>query len=399
MRDILIVVEGRIATVELVEQVFAHAAKHRALTWRTRIDSDVSVDDFGADTIPLFVRTSNPFAARFARALHNAGVPYAFYLDDNFWDFGSDTEIGRVYSKRGPRRRLDGIVRDAELVITSTDTLLGLVTPMNAKVTQLDVAIDFSLYPQEPPTRTDGSADRVRMGFAGSTNRSRDFAELMAVVLDALDAHPQLELEVIGPRSAVPSHPRITVFPYLHSHAAYVTFQTQRAWDIGLAPLTVTASNQYKTDVKYREYAAQYIAGIYQDAAPYSRVVDGVTGLLASTPEQWRAAIDRLVTDRDLRESVRLAARADAEQRYAPGPVADRWLRALEVSEVVRAPRTPQQTEDVRAFLAQPVPWTVRTGWRLRLLVAYGRTMVEQHGWAHTIGRAVRFARKKVLGR
>jgi glycosyltransferase involved in cell wall biosynthesis len=46
-------------------------------------------------------------------------------------------------------------------------------------------------------------------------------------------------------------------------------------------------------------------------------IVDGVTGYLASTPEEWSTAIARLVSSPDLRRAIGRAARLFVERNYS----------------------------------------------------------------------------------
>jgi glycosyltransferase involved in cell wall biosynthesis len=46
-------------------------------------------------------------------------------------------------------------------------------------------------------------------------------------------------------------------------------------------------------------------------------VKDGETGLLASSPEQWGDALERLIIDRDLRLRLGAAGRRHVEERWS----------------------------------------------------------------------------------
>lgn len=394
-RDILVIVEGRIATVQLIEQVLDRLQATTDVTWRTRIDVDVTPEDVGPDTIPLFVRSSAYRAGRLARVFGKYGTGYAMYVDDNFWVMDQSTELGRYYAQRSVRRTLNRIARGARVVITSTPALREYLLPLNAHTIHLDAAIDFDRFSAAPPKAKPGG--RLRMGFAGNVLRGVDLAPLMEVVVAALDRYPHLEFEVIGPRESAPDHPRIRAFPYLETYDEYVTFQREREWDIGLAPLGGAESNHYKTDVKYREYAAQHIAGIYQRAMPYEHIVHGATGLVAGSVDEWRAAIDGYVTDPDLLSSVKVAARADVERRYSFESITPQWL--LRFDQLKPVATNPDQLAAVRRAMGKPDPLYSRMVWRARLLWLYGVAHLREHGVLHTAARAVRFVARRPFRR
>lgn len=390
-REILLVIEAEIATVQLIAQVLRHLESRGELHWRMRPVAEVTADDLGPETFPLIVRSCNLDAQLLASRLSASGIPYGFYLDDNFWEIEPTTELGRYYAAPSTRRRLESIVRGAEVVIAATEPLRDYVARFTPRAIQLDSFYDFGLVaPQLDPAP---QRPTVRGGFAASQHRGDDLKLILPAVLDALALHRDLEFEVVGAEvPGLPDGTRIRSFPYQDSYTAYTRFQRSRQWDFGLAPLGPAASNLYKTDNKYREYAALGIPGIYQDAAPYARVEDGVTGLLAGGPRTWREAIEMLYQDRELRLAIREHARRDAEARVSLAAVAPGW------GEVLRAMPTrgddPRNLERFRSLgRAHPIS---RLRERLAALAGVAREEYAAHGLASTVRRTWRFALKRL---
>lgn len=391
--EVLLIAEARIATVQLLEQMLGYLETNYGLPHRFRLLPDLRPEDFTPETFPLIVRAFNPEAHGLAKLLRRNGMPYGFYLDDNFWLLDTGTELGKHYAKREERRRLESVVRGAEVVLASTVPLRDYLHSYNSQVVQLNSFFDFSLIPElppPPPRRT-----MLRGGFAASPERVHDLRPLFDEVVDALDEHENLEFELIGvDRRRLPPHPRIRAFPHLSSYSSYIDFQRSRQWDFGLAPLGTAASNPYKTDNKFREYAAQGIPGIYQDAPPYSSVRDGETGLLAGKSRTWRDAIHEYVVDPDLRGRVRQDARKDAEVRCSIENVAPQWLRFFE-----EAPSLGNDPRSLGAFhrgFGLRTSRLVRAARRGRLLWAYGRKQVADEGLVPTMIRTAGFLWKRV---
>jgi hypothetical protein len=90
-------------------------------------------------------------------------------------------------------------------------------------------------------------------------------------------------------------------------------------YDIGLAPLKNDLFHNSKTNNKFREYGACWVAGVYSNAEIYTDCVEnGRTGLLVSNEEDaWYKAIKKLIDDPGLRESIQAEARAYVEKEYA----------------------------------------------------------------------------------
>jgi hypothetical protein len=122
--------------------------------------------------------------------------------------------------------------------------------------------------------------------------------------------------------------------------------------DIGISWLPDDPWSLGKCGLKVLQYMA---AGLPVVANPVGMnremVVHGETGLLASTPEQWAAAISRLAAEPGLRRSMGIAARKRVEQRYS----VSRWAGefAALVDRLARQAAGLQLPASRRAF--QPV--------------------------------------------
>ncbi|MEA2154208.1 MAG: hypothetical protein QOE11_348 [Solirubrobacteraceae bacterium] len=100
------------------------------------------------------------------------------------------------------------------------------------------------------------------------------------------------------------------------------------SFDIALAPAAPTTCFRSRGDLQWLEAAALAIP-VVAGAALHPEIEDGVTGLLAATPAQARAAILALVDDEGLRDRIGLAARAYVREHRCIEAVAPAWARAL----------------------------------------------------------------------
>lgn len=392
-QEIVLIYEARIATVQILEQIFGKLQERAGIRFRGRAVRDLRLEDLTPASFPLFLRTDGFESYRLARAMRRRGIEYGYYLDDNFWELDPALPIGHYYGLRQVRRRLESIIGGASTILVSTPALREYLAALSPRVRVAESFFDFSLVPELPPAPPARSV--LRGGFASSIDRIADVRPIFDEILALLDDRDDFEFEVIGAQPAgLPHHPRMRWMPYLQSYEEYIQFQRQRQWDFAIAPLAEVASNQYKTDNKYREYAAQGIPGIYQDMRPYAAVRDGQTGLIAGPQRRtWRAAIEQYLDDPLLRQRVRVQARADAETRLSIASIESSWLEPL-----LAAPVAGSRVSGLRwALFANRVPiprWLQAP----RGLVQAAAVSLHADGVRPTVSRAVKFAKRRVRG-
>jgi glycosyltransferase involved in cell wall biosynthesis len=321
--DVLLVMDGEVATTQIIEQLL-RVCQRFGVSYRKAEVPALRFSDFRPRTIPLLVRCAHPKLRPWIKMLRHAGHPYIYYIDDNLWDLRGDSSVAKHYRIPEVRRSLDSAVADARLVLTNSPVLAAFVKTFNSRVVVLSPFFDFRVIEgcQRVPT------NELRIGFAGNYTRADDLDLIRPIIGPVLDSMPNAVFEFAGvlPHGIRPE-PRIRFFEYINSYQDFVRFQVERNWAIGLAPLQDHAANRAKTNNKYREYGACGIAGIYSDMPPYCDcVIPGITGLLVdSSPESWFRAIQDLAAPFGLREKIAKTAEQDIRMRFSLDTVASEW--------------------------------------------------------------------------
>lgn len=327
--NLLLVIEGDIATTQIIEQVLG-ACRAFNVEYRKAYLDRLRAADFDGSVVPLFVRCGDPAAAVWMRALATAQRPFLYYIDDNFWRIVGTSGLATYYRHPVVRQTLEFAVATATKVLTSSTELANFLERFGARTVVLPTHFDFSLIAAAQPPAL--PPDEVRIGFAGSLSRVNDLDIIAPIVGQVLERFPQAVFEFIGaaPRRLKPGA-RVRFFPYAGDYAAYVRFQMQRGWAIGLAPLADHEANRGKTDNKYREYGAFRCAGVYSAIPPYTRVVKpGLSGVLVeNTPEAWYDAVVALLSDPIARAAIAEHAFDDVEAHYRISAVASHWATAV----------------------------------------------------------------------
>lgn len=204
------------------------------------------------------------------------------------------------------RRRFLRTLGLAEVVLVGSRYLAEQARPHHPKVVILPLGLEASRYgvPVEKPT--DG---RIRLVWIGSKS-TLGYLKALSPVLDQLaQTYPNLTLRIIGDEFFDPERMPVEKVPW----DANQRYADLAQCDIGLAPLPNDRFSMGKCSFKVLEYSA---SGLPVVASPVGtnadHILDGQTGLLAATPDQWRAYLDRLIADPDFRRTMGAAGRSHA---------------------------------------------------------------------------------------
>jgi glycosyltransferase involved in cell wall biosynthesis len=89
--------------------------------------------------------------------------------------------------------------------------------------------------------------------------------------------------------------------------------------------------NSCKSPIKYADYGSLGIPSIYSDCPTYrGNVTHRLTGYIASnSASSWEQALDDMLHDADLRQTIRVNAYADVIDRFSVRRISSMFLKAL----------------------------------------------------------------------
>lgn len=246
-------------------------------------------------------------------------------------------------------RMTHGQYRDADAVTISTPYLFERTKKHNKACYIVPNCIDEAVYRavkfREKEERHRGD---IRIYWGGGGGHYGDLLIVKDALLRIVAEYPQVKLVfsnfVPDWAARLPAN-RVFFLPLV----PFTAFPKVLAWlccDIGVAPLTDHPHNRSKSHVKWFDYGMAKIPGVYQDMEAYDTVADGVTGLKATTPEDWYAKVKLLIDNPELRAGIAREARREILTNWTVDVWAHKYEDILE--EVVGAKR------DER-FVAQPL--------------------------------------------
>lgn len=172
------------------------------------------------------------------------------------------------------------------------------------------------------PRRHDGLV-RIVYG-SGSASHDSDFRQCADAVLEILRSNYHVRLTVIGTLNLPPVFKEVETQVERIPPSDYETYLTRLArCDINIAPLEPSVFNDAKSNIKFLEAAILRVPSICSPTQEFrNTITHGETGMLASSPQEWKACLDALINDPARRASIGSQAFEHVIQHYTPQVVA-----------------------------------------------------------------------------
>lgn len=175
---------------------------------------------------------------------------------------------------------------------------------------------------RSPPPPRSPDAPLVLFYGSGTKAHKEDFHDILEPALaEILRRHPgRVQIRLIGHFGTFthldPATDPVEIREPVWDFEAFCALVAQA--DINLSVLVPTLLTDAKSEIKWMEAAMFGIPSVVSATATHREVIaDGETGFLATTTDEFVAALDRLVSDAGLRSRVGLAARQQVMADYA----------------------------------------------------------------------------------
>ena len=267
------------------------------------------------------------------------GVPVVYELDDNLLDLHRD-EPWETHPGDSLRAVVAFLARQADGMIVSTPALAERVVRLRSGALVVPNALDERLFGSAPDPFVSRSPT-VTIGYMGTLTHEADLCMVLAPLRALLRRHAgRVRLELVGGAAERRVASLFEGLPFRRrdpgSEDVYPRFvpwmRQQLRWDVAIAPLGDDTFTRGKSDLKYLDYAALGIPGVFSDVRPYRETVrHRETGLLAANePEAWAEALEEIVSDGALRARLAEVARAEVHGNRMLKTNATRWSDAIE---------------------------------------------------------------------
>lgn len=319
--------------IHLQEQLAALGVNAEVMDWTDQRFADDTARRYDLLLLQRTVMTAN--LQQLIDQMRSQGKPVVFDTDDLVFEPAmTDWHRGVVRLPPAEQELYDDGVRRSLAVLEASDALLA-ASPLLVELAQRRgkpaflhrnavgsemMALGDALY-RARRARPAPPGGTVIVGYgSGTPTHDVDFEEALPALLDLLARHPHVELWLAGPLEAPPEltifGPRVRRFP-LMDWRGYLELASR--FDIALAPLErANLFCRAKSEIKFVEAGLLGIPTVATRIDPFTHAIEHeADGFLAGHTGEWIAALDALVTQPALRQSVGEAARRKVEQHYS----------------------------------------------------------------------------------
>lgn len=286
------------------------------LQWAVKLDADGSTVDISlaqwADLIIIQRFFPTAVTAPIIELLLASGKPVIYETDDLLLELPSSNP--HQQSAEAAKPFILDLISKASAVTVSTEEMRQAFAPYHRNIHVLPNLLDHRLWTAPFPTSPKGAP--VVIGYAGTPDHRADL-ELLEEVLERISAKygSRVAFRFIGcDTERIRKLPGFSSLTFQQGYENYAKTIQMAGIDIGLVPLADNRFNRCKSNIKWLEYSACGIAGIYADLPPYrSCVRNGQTGILVAgnAVAAWTEAIEELIENPDRRHAMALEGRTE----------------------------------------------------------------------------------------
>ncbi len=276
------------------------------------------------------------------------GSKIVYDLDDDVWNIPPTNPSHTTYEK-GKKKDIAGMCIEADLVTVSTQGLKDIIIKEigEKNIAVIPNGIDTTRFTERPHNKG------LRIGWTGGGNHFEDIDIILQVIIDLQKEHDfefiiqgltgtpwdadayvtnlKLTRGVVEGADEVFHKKKMDVFKAFRGikNFKHVPFYPPMMYpdilrsmdmDIGLIPIVGYKFDESKSIIKYLEYTATGTAVVASDREPYKCVKTRTDNKY----HKWYKAIERLIKDEKLRESLVADAKKELFPKYNIQSMADK---------------------------------------------------------------------------
>lgn len=298
---------------------------HPSVSDRVNLSYDVSLPDNAVDVVivdRMWKQDISIFKAEeLVKNIRKIDATFIYSLDDNLIDLFSN-KPWRPYPTNTHRMCVRYFVREADGVIVSTNYLKERLIHLNKNIFVVPNALDDRLFMKRRPKQPVDvySNEPIKIGYMGTHTHDYDLMMVLYPLRKIMREYKdKIVFEIVG----ITENVRNIYYLFdglkvrildVAGDSIYTKFPgwmyKNMDWDIAIAPLEDTVFTRCKSDLKFLDYSALGIPGIYSNTESYQHtVLHRATGWLCNNNnDDWYDALGEMVNEPVLRQKVALCA-------------------------------------------------------------------------------------------
>ena len=294
------------------------------------IKSDILKSDYAWANVMVFQRQSSPTILAKMRTAQSLGIKTIYDIDDDLLNMPKD--LGGVEVAYNSKETQEGILSFVNCADAITACSMTLAKSLRTKCQTPIYVIKNGVSMSDWGVLSKVDDDKVKIGWMASLSHVSD-ANVVSSALRRVMEETDACLKFIGwiGEGCLPwikdFNGRVEVQDWVEVNALP---HYMNDMDIGIAPLVDTPFNAAKSSIKWIQYSAMGIPTVMSKMAPYEDVIDGNTGVFATTDDEWHDALKRLVMNKKERDRIGENARNEVIAHHTTE------TRAKEFMEICR---------------------------------------------------------------
>jgi len=268
---------------------------------------------------------------------HEQGAKVVYDADDIIIGVGGkDRKTLMDLDEKQTKQTIDTIGK-CDLVTVTTEVLAEHYRQFNDNVIVLPNYMDYLWWGKPLESRSRGY---LRLGWAGSLSHREDLMMIAPVIEKICKDYDFVKFVYCGAGGKKGIYGEEIFNSIPSNQREYVTGVPLEYWpiksktlglDIAIAPLLDDEFNSCKSSIKYYEYAANGVPGVYSDTVVYHDAIKhGETGYLAKTKGDWEKYLIELIMDEKKRQEIAVNAYKHVFENYNLDDHYEKWVKAYQ---------------------------------------------------------------------
>lgn len=293
--------------------------QNRSNDYKFYVTGELREDQIGKFDIAVFQRQYKPEVLYAMKSMKKKGMKLVYEVDDDLFNVPKWNPTHKWFNRSEVRSGIEECLRMCDAIFVTNDYLKSVYEKHNENVYVLPNSIDFELV-FKPPR----NSKKKVVCWQGSNTHEKDLNLIKPCIKKLVkddDTFVKMWSLKLPGTHTVPLIPFEGFWPML----------SQLDVHIGLAPITPTAFNKSKSNLKFLEYSSLGIPTVASNYGEYKNtIVDGETGLLVDTVGQWYDAVRSLLDDEALYNRISKNAKKFVFENYNIATNCKLWKSAFD---------------------------------------------------------------------